>query len=318
MSGLRLDGRVAAVTGAGRGIGRAYALYLAELGAKVVVNDLGGSTQGQGHDKNPADEVVTQINENGGHAVANYADVSTEDGGRSVIDTATQRFGTIDILVNNAGNMVWGSLPEAGIDVIEAHWAVHVRGAYNTIYAAWPYFQAKNYGRVVLTTSVGLFGLQDNVGYATAKASMIGLANSITVSRGTANINVNCIAPNAVTRLAARTEEEARPVEAATTANAMDPALVAPMVAYLAHESCDVSGEVFVAGAGRFARLFVGVTRGYVHPGGQAEAPTIDDIAANIDAITDEAGYYVPASLMDWTGPYFAHLKTRSSDRGRR
>jgi NAD(P)-dependent dehydrogenase (short-subunit alcohol dehydrogenase family) len=314
MSGLRLDGRVAAITGAGRGIGRAYALYLAELGAKVVVNDLGGSTRGQGAGDNaPADEVVSQIQANGGRAVANYSDVSTEDGGKSVIDTATQEFGTIDILVNNAGNMVWGSLPEAGIDVIEAHWAVHVRGAYNTIHAAWPYFQANNYGRVVLTTSVGMFGLKDNVGYATAKASMIGLANSITVSRGQANINVNCIAPNAITRLAARTEQEAQPPK---TNGAMDPALVAPMVAYLAHESCHVSGEVFVAGAGRFARLFVGVTPGYVHPGyvhpgsqAQAKAPTIDDIAANINAITDEAGYYVPTSLMDWTAPYLAHLK---------
>jgi NAD(P)-dependent dehydrogenase (short-subunit alcohol dehydrogenase family) len=309
MSGLRLDGRVAAITGAGRGIGRAYALYLAELGAKVVVNDLGGSTRGQGAGDNaPADEVVNQIQVNGGRAVANYSDVSTEDGGKSVIDTATQEFGTIDILVNNAGNMVWGSLPEAGVDVIEAHWAVHVRGAYNTIHAAWPYFQANNYGRVVLTTSVGMFGLKDNVGYATAKASMIGLANSITVSRGEANINVNCIAPNAITRLAARTEQEAQPPK---TNSAMDPALVAPMVAYLAHESCHVSGEVFVAGAGRFARLFVGVTPGYVHPGGQAQAkaPTIDDIAANINAITDEAGYYVPTSLMDWTAPYLAHLK---------
>src|ERR1700733_14988985 len=293
MSGLRLDGRVAAVTGAGRGIGRAYALHLAELGAKVVVNDLGGSTRGQGAGDNaPADEVVNQIQANGGEAVANYADVSTEDGGRSVIDTATQEFGTFDILVNNAGNMVWGSLPEAGIDVIDAHWAVHVRGAYNTIHAAWPIFQAKNYGRVVLTTSVGMFGLKDNVGYATAKASMIGLANSITVSRGKADINVNCIAPNAVTRLAARTEHEAQQIEAADTTNAMDPALVAPMVASLVPESCHASGEVFVAGAGRFARLFVAVTPGYVHPSSQTQtqAPTIDDIAANIHPITDQAG----------------------------
>ena len=314
MSRLRLDGRVAAITGAGRGIGRAYALYLAELGAKVVVNDLGGSTRGQGaSDQAPADEVVKQINDQGGHAVANYADVSETEGGRSVIDTAVNKFGAIDILVNNAGNMVWGSLPEAGIDVIEAHWAVHVRGAYNTIHAAWPHFQANNYGRVVLTTSVGMFGLKDNVGYATAKASMIGLANSITVSRGHANINVNCIAPNAVTRLAARTDEEAKRLQETTSTNAMDPALVAPMVAYLAHESCHLSGEVFVAGAGRFARLFVGVTPGYVHPGPTgatgATGPTIDDIAANINAITDEAGYYVPASLMDWTAPYLAHLK---------
>ncbi|HEY6789244.1 MAG TPA: SDR family NAD(P)-dependent oxidoreductase, partial [Trebonia sp.] len=291
MSGLRLDGRVAAVTGAGRGIGRAYALLLAQLGAKVVVNDLGGSTLGLGSDAGPADEVVKQVQAAGGTAVANYGDVATVDGGKSVVDAALQEFGGIDIVVNNAGNMVWGSLPEATIETIEAHWAVHVRGAFNTLHAAWPYFLEKNYGRVVLTTSVGMFGLPGNIGYAIAKASMIGMAKSLTVGRGDANVNINCIAPNAITRLGVRTvqektvQEKTAREQAAQEAMApvMDPALVAPMVAYLAHESCDVSGEVFVAGAGRFARLFLGVTPGYVHPG--LTGVTVDDVAANWAAI---------------------------------
>jgi NAD(P)-dependent dehydrogenase (short-subunit alcohol dehydrogenase family) len=305
MSGLRLDGRVAAVTGAGRGIGRAYALLLGQLGAKVVVNDLGGSTLGTGGDAAPADEVVKQIEAGGGAAVANYGDVSTVEGGKSVIDTAVEHFGTIDIVVNNAGNMVWASLPEATIETIEAHWAVHVRGTFNTLHAAWPYFLEKNYGRAVLTTSVGMFGLMDNIGYAIAKASMLGMAKSLTVGRKDANININCIAPNAMTRLAARTEEEQAklpppPVE-------MDPANVAPMVAYLAHESCDVSGEVYVAGGGRFARLFVAVNDGYLHPG--LNGATIDDVAANWAQVNDETGYYVPSDLMDWAGHYMSHLR---------
>ena len=208
MNGLRLDGRVAAVTGAGRGIGRAYALLLGELGAKVVVNDLGASTLGTGGDEGPADEVVKQIEAAGGAAVANYADVSTVEGGKSVIGTAVEHFGGIDIVVNNAGNMVWGSLPEATIETIDAHWAVHVRGSFNTLHAAWPYFLEKNYGRAILTTSVGMFGLMDNIGYAIAKASMIGMAKSLTVGRKDANININCIAPNAMTRISGRTEEE--------------------------------------------------------------------------------------------------------------
>jgi NAD(P)-dependent dehydrogenase (short-subunit alcohol dehydrogenase family) len=303
MSELRLDGRVAAVTGAGRGIGRAYALYLARLGARVVVNDLGGSTLGLGEDTAPADEVVKQIQAIGGTAVANHGDVSTVDGGTSVVDTAVEEYGRIDILVNNAGNMVWGSLPEATIETIEAHWAVHVRGTYNTCYAAWPYMLEQDYGRVVLTTSVGMFGLPDNIGYAVAKASFIGMAKSMTVGRGDANININCIAPNAMTRLAARPGEEQ--AEDPEPSPEMDPALVAPMVAYLSHESCDVSGEVFVAGAGRFARLFVGVTPGHLHAG-QA-GPTVDDVAANWAAINDETGYYVPATLMDWAGHYLSH-----------
>src|SRR5215470_18728308 len=304
MSGLRLDGRVAAVTGAGRGIGRAYALLLGELGAKVVVNDLGGSTLGTGGDAAPADEVVKQIEAAGGAAVANYADVSTVDGGKSVIDTAVEHFGTIDIVVNNAGNMVWGSLPEATIETIDAHWAVHVRGSFNTLHAAWPYFLEKNYGRAILTTSVGMFGLMDNIGYAIAKASMIGMAKSLTVGRKDANININCIAPNAVTRLGARTAAEQ--AAQAAMAPVMDPALVAPMVAYLVHESCKVSGEAYVAGAGRFARLFVGVTPGYLHP--DRAGVTVDDVAGNWAAINDEAGYYVPGTLMDWAGRYMAHL----------
>jgi len=314
MSELRFDGRVAAVTGAGRGIGRAYALLLGQLGAKVVVNDLGGSTLGQGEDTGPADEVVKQIHAVGGTAAANYADVSTVDGGKSVIDTAVAEFGAIDIVINNAGNMVWGSLPDATAETIEAHWAVHVRGSFNTVHAAWPYFVEKNYGRVVLTTSVGIFGLPDNLGYAIAKASMIGMAKSLTVGRRDANININCIAPNAVTRLGARTAAEQAAQDA--MAPVMDPALVAPMVGYLAHESCHVSGEAYVAGAGRFARLFVGVTPGYLHPG--VTGTTVDDIATHWAAINDETGYYVPDTLADWARHYMAHLSRGSSDRGHR
>jgi NAD(P)-dependent dehydrogenase (short-subunit alcohol dehydrogenase family) len=305
MSGLRLDGRVAAVTGAGRGIGRAYALLLGQLGAKVVVNDLGGSTLGTGQDASPADEVVKQIEAGGGAAVGNYADVSTVEGGKSVIDTAVEHFGGIDIVVNNAGNMVWASLPEATIEIIDAHYAVHVRGSFNTLHAAWPYFLEKNYGRAILTTSVGMFGLMDNIGYAIAKASMIGMAKSLTVGRKDANININCIAPNAMTRLAARTEEEQAKLEPPPAE--MDPENVAPMVAYLAHESCPVSGEVYVAGGGRFARLFVGATPGYLHPG--LTGTTVDDVAANWAAINDETGYYVPSTLMDWAGHYLSHLR---------
>jgi NAD(P)-dependent dehydrogenase (short-subunit alcohol dehydrogenase family) len=304
MSGLRLDGRVAAVTGAGRGIGRAYALYLARLGAQVIVNDLGGNSVGGGHDNAPADDVVKQILAAGGQAAASYADVSTVEGGKAVIDTALDRFGGIDIVVNNAGNMVWASLPEADAATIEAHWAVHVRGSFNTLHAAWPHFLGKNYGRAILTTSVGIFGLMDNIGYAIAKAAMIGMAKSLTVGREDANININCIAPNALTRLGLRTEAEQ--ANQAPPPPSMDPMNVAPMIAYLAHESCDVSGEVYVAGGGRFARLFVAHTNGYLHPG--LTGATIDDVAANWAEINDEAGYYVPSTLLDWSGHYLSHL----------
>ncbi len=308
MSGLRLDGRVAAVTGAGRGIGRAYALLLGELGAKVVVNDLGGSTLGKGTDPGPANEVVDTIKAAGGSAVANIADVSTVEGGKSVIDTAISEYGKIDILVNNAGNMVWGSLPEATVDTIEAHLSVHVKGSFNTCYAAWPYFLEQNYGRVLLTTSVGMFGLMDNIGYAIAKASFIGMAKSMTVGRRDANININCIAPNAMTRLGARPagEDDVLAEMQPEPTPLMDPALVAPLVAYLSHEDCDVSGEVYVGGAGKFSRLFVGVTPGYMSA--DPLNVSIDEVAANWAQINDETGYYVPSDIMDWAAHYMAHL----------
>src|ERR1700734_85143 len=288
MSGLRLDGRVAAVTGAGRGIGRAYALLLGQLGAQVVVNDLGGSTLGIGGDAAPADEVVKQIEAAGGAAVANYGDVSTVEGGTSVIDTAVEHFGTIDIVVNNAGNMVWGSLPDATIETIDAHYKVHVQGSFNTLRAAWPYFLEKNYGRAILTTSIGMFGLMDNIGYAIAKASMIGMAKSLTVGRKDANININCIAPNAMTRISGRTEEEQeQAAQAAQSVPAMDPVNVAPMVAYLAHESCHVSGETYLRSGGLRGKTppVTGASSGI----GRSTALALADAGANVALVARRA-----------------------------
>ena len=305
MGELRLDGRVAAVTGAGRGIGRAYALLLGQLGAKVVVNDLGGSTLGTGLDAGPANDVVEEIRAAGGTAYANTSDVSTVEGGAAVVDDAVREFGQLDILVNNAGNMVWGGLPEATIETVDAHLDVHVRGSFNTCVAAWPHFEKQNYGRVVLTTSVGLFGLLDNLGYAIAKAAFIGMAKSMTLQRGEANITVNCIAPNAMTRLGAHPNDNLDKIRPEPTP-LMDAGLVAPMVAYLAHESCRASGETYVAGAGRFARLFVGSTVGYLHD--DPAQVTVDDVASHWAEINDETGYYVPANLMDWAGHFMAHL----------
>jgi len=180
MTKFRFDGRVAVVTGAGRGIGRAYALLLGSRGAKVVVNDLGGSTKGTGHDPAPAQQVAGQITEAGGTAVADASDVSTVEGGQRAVDAAVSEFGRVDIVVNNAGNVIYGALPEVDASVLDAVLAVHVRGTFNVTRAAWPHMLAQNYGRVVLTGSTGMFGLPDNLSYATAKAAMIGMAQATT------------------------------------------------------------------------------------------------------------------------------------------
>jgi NAD(P)-dependent dehydrogenase (short-subunit alcohol dehydrogenase family) len=300
---LRFDGRVAVVTGAGRGIGRAYARLLAERGASVVVNDLGGTKEGEGSDPGPARDVATEIERAGGRALADASDVATEEGGRSLIAAAIDAFGRIDIIVNNAGNIRWGGLPEADLDNLDRHLAVHVRGSFNTTRAAWSCMVEQGYGRVVLTTSAGIFGLADNLGYATAKAAVIGMAQSLAVAGGPDGIKVNLIAPNAWTRVGVHPSDGLDALNRPAPA-LMEPEQVAPMASFLAHEACEVSGRIYLGGAGRFARMFVGVTEGYVASG---EQPTMEDIAANWDAINDEGEFYVPADLRDWSAHYMAH-----------
>ncbi len=301
MTTYNFDGRVAVVTGAARGIGRAYADLLAERGAKVVVNDLGGSTAGTGHDPGRAHDAAAELRAVGGAAIPDSHDVSTAEGGQAIIDAAVNEFGRIDIVVNNAGNVLWGDPTEATIDTMESQLAVHVLGAFNLTRAAWPHLVEQKYGRIVLTASTGMFGLPDNLGYATAKAAMIGMAKSLTAAAGDRDIKINVIAPNASTRMGMR---DAPPVE--TPPPNMHPALVAPMVGFLAHESCPVSGEIYVAGASRFGRIFVAGNDGYLHDGD--EPATIEDIADQWKSINDESGYYVPASLMDWAGHFMSHL----------
>jgi NAD(P)-dependent dehydrogenase (short-subunit alcohol dehydrogenase family) len=303
MSEFSFDGRVAVVTGAGRGIGRAHARLLAARGAKVVVNDLGGSMEGEGADAGPAQKVVDEIRAAGGTAVVDTHDVSTQAGGEAIIGSALENFGRIDIVVNNAGIIRWAGLPEVDAENLERHLAVHLIGSFNTMRAAWPHFVEQQYGRVVLTTSSGMFGLDNNLSYAAAKAGTVGLARSAKLAGEPHGIKVNLIAPAAMTRMGGGSAEDddARPTPGMPY---MPSDAVAPMVAFLAHESCPVSGEIYTAGAGRFARLFLASTEGYVHQDGPAG---IEDVARNWDAINDEKGYYVPADLMAWSGAFLKH-----------
>lgn len=304
MSDLRFDGRVAVVTGAGRGIGRAYARLLAELGASVVVNDLGSSIRGDGLDGAPAAAVAAEIVDAGGAAVADRHDVADPAGAHALVDLAVDRFGRIDVVVNNAGIIRWAGLPDADLDNISQHLAVHVAGSFNTARAAWPHFVAQEFGRIVMTTSAGVFGLPANLGYATAKGGVIGMTRSLAVAGAERGIKVNLIAPAAMTRMAGPTGDEPDPDD--PMAVAMAPELVAPMVAFLAHEDCPVTGEIYAAGAGRFARVFLASTPGYVHEDG---APTVDDVAAHWPEINDESGYEIPRDLMSWSARFTGHLR---------
>jgi NAD(P)-dependent dehydrogenase (short-subunit alcohol dehydrogenase family) len=290
--------RVAVVTGAGRGIGRAHARLLADRGARVVVNDLGGSREGVGADVEPTTAVAAEIDAAGGVAIADNSDVATPAGAQSLVDAAVEQFGRIDILINNAGIIRWAGFPEADADNLARHLAVHVTGSFNTTRSAWPHMVEQGYGRIVMTTSTGMFGLPDNLSYATAKGAVVGLTRSLTTAGAAHGIKVNLIAPAAMTRMAGQpgNEENAQ----------MSPELVAPMVAYLAHEACPVSGQIYAAGAGRFARIFIASTEGYVH---STPEPTIEDVVENWGTINDETGYYVPADLTAWSAAFMAHLR---------
>jgi NAD(P)-dependent dehydrogenase (short-subunit alcohol dehydrogenase family) len=294
------EGRVAVVTGAGRGLGRAHALLLAARGARVVVNDLGGSMEGMGADAEPATNVAAEIGAAGGVAIADTNDVSTEAGAHALVDATTSAFGRIDILINNAGINRWARFPGVDVESFEAHHAVHVLGSFNTARAAWPHMVEQRYGRIVMTTSAGIFGLLGNLAYATAKGAVIGLTRSLTTEGAEHGIKVNAIAPVAWTRMAGTpgNDREAPPQ--------LVPELVAPMVAFLAHEDCPVSGEIYAAGAGRFARVFIAETAGYVDA---ASEPTIEAVADNWATINDETGYSVPADLNTWSAAFMAHLR---------
>ena len=292
------EGRVAVITGAGRGIGRAYALLLASRGARVVVNDLGGSIQGQGSDAGVATTVAAEIADAGGSAIPDQNDVAAPSGAQALVAAAVDNFGRLDILINNAGIMQWAGLPDVDQENLERHLAVHVLGSFNTTRAAWPHMVEQGYGRIVMTTSSGIFGLPKNLSYATAKGGVIGLTRSIASMSEAHGIRINLVAPAAMTRMAG---PDADPDD---TSSPMAPGRVAPLVAFLAHEACPVNGELYAAGAGRFARIFIAATPGYV-----ATQATVEDVAEHWDEINREQGYVVPRDLPDWSTSFLAHLQ---------
>jgi len=299
------EGRVAVVTGAGRGIGRAHARLLAERGASVVVNDLGGSRQGLGADAEPAATVAAEIVAAGGVAIADHSDVAVTEGAQRLVDAAIEQFGRLDILINNAGIIKWAGMPEVDAEDLARHFAVHVGGSFNTTRAAWPHMVEQRYGRIVMTSSSGMFGLLENLSYATAKAGIIGLTRSLMTEGAAHNILVNAIAPAAMTRMSGRSADETDALGADPGTGPMSPDRVAPLVAFLAHEDCPVSGEIYAAGGGRFARIFVAEAVGYVNA---SPEPTIEDVAENWATINDETDYYVPPDLMAWSAAFLSHL----------
>jgi len=299
MAELRFDGRVAVVTGAGQGLGRQHALELAARGAKVVVNDLGGALDGSGSSTGPAATVVEEITKAGGEAVANTDNVATPEGAQAIVAAALDAFGRIDIVVNNAGILRDKSFKNMAPEEFDQVIAVHLRGSFLVTHAAWPHLREQAYGRVVMTTSpAGLFGNFGQANYSSAKMGLVGLTKTLAAEGAKYNIKVNAIAPIAWTRM---TEELFPP----DYKDKLSVELVTPVVAWLAHESNDGSGETYSVGGGRVARVFVAEGPGFTQQGGLSA----EDVRDNWPQINEVEPYLLAKNIGEQTMAVFDAIK---------
>ncbi len=284
--------RVAVVTGAGGGLGRAYALLLASRGAAVVVNDLGGSVHGEGSDAHAADKVVEEIQAAGGTAVAEYSSVADPDGGAAIVDRAVDSFGRLDIVISNAGILRDRTLVNMTVEDLRSVLAVHLEGAFYVTMPAFRIMKEQQYGRIIFATSAsGLFGNFGQTNYGAAKGGLVGFMNALKLEGAKYNVLVNSVAPIAQTRM---TEEILGEM-----ADQFDPESVAPAVAYLASEQNQLTGEIWSVGGGSVSRVFIGLTEGYFkHP--DREGPLrIEDVVEHVQDVRVEDGYIVPFSARD-------------------
>ncbi len=276
---INYEGRVAVVTGAGAGLGRSHALFLASRGAKVVVNDLGGTVEGTGSSNAAADRVVQEITDAGGVAAPNYNSVADQAGGKAIIKTATDNFGRIDILINNAGNNIEGSFRKISMDDFRAVMDVHLMGAVYCTQAAWQHMLDQEYGRVIMTTSAaGLYGGHGLSNYAAAKIALVGLMNSLVLEGRKRGITVNSIAPMAMTRMSKDAMDD-------KTGPLLTPEFVTSIVGLLASENHKGSGDIISAGAGYYSKI--GIVEGAGVYFGAESPPSPDDLAGRFDDICD-------------------------------
>jgi len=291
MAEVRFDGRVAIVTGAGSGLGREYALLLGARGAKVVVNDAGTTSEGTGASPEPARAVAAEITERGGAAVADSHTISTPEGGAAIVSAALDRFGRVDILINNAGMARQAAFADLSFGDLDDVLSVNLRGVFCVTQPAWRAMRAQGYGRILNTISGSVFGFPRSAATAAAKAGLIGLTRALAYEGAETGIRVNALAPVAHTRILAEVPDES--FREWVAANC-PPRLVAPVAAWLVHEDCPVSGELFTAGGGRTARVFMGVT-----PGLRAADPTPESVRDGFDSVQRESGYLVPTTAVE-------------------
>ncbi len=298
---IRFDDRVAVITGAGGGLGRAHALLLASRGAKIVVNDLGGSMDGVGGDNTPAQKVCDEVKALGGEAVPNYDSVSEWDSAQKIIKTAIDSFGKVDILINNAGILRDKSIMKMEIQDWELIMDVHLSGTFFCTKAAFPYMREAGYGRILSTSSAaGIYGNFGQVNYGAAKMGIAGMMLSVRLEGAKYNILANTLVPVAGTRLTAT-------VMPPQVVEMLKPEFVSPIAAYAVSEACTLSGQIFVAGAGYFSRAAIVEGPGVFFDDAAAVSP--DDIAAKISEIANLEGAVEYDSAPAQTGHSLSHLQ---------
>lgn len=295
---IDFSGQVAVVTGAGRGLGRLYALELARRGAAVVVNDLGGTMHGDGADAAIADRVVDEIERAGGVAVASHDSVATPEGGEAIVRTAIEQFGRLDAVVSNAG--IFDSVPFD--ELSPAQWrrmlGVHLDGGFHLCQPAFRAMKVRGRGRfVIIASSAGLFGQPLEAHYAAAKAGLVGLTNVLAIEGAPHGILANSVLPFGTSRMVTETVPDKEYLARSGFLNAIRPELVVPIVVFLASRACDFSHRSYSACAGRFARVFVGLGEGWLaQPGSE---PTAEDIATRIQQVSATDPYTIPSSIVD-------------------
>lgn len=309
---LRFDDRVAVVTGAGNGLGRAYALELARRGAAVVVNDIGSSVGGENSSTTPADAVVDEIRAAGGTAIADHRSVAHVTDGPDIVEQAVAEFGRIDIVVNNAGILRDRPLE----DMSHQEWSdvlgVHLNGTFHLTQAAWRHMKRQQYGRIVSTASgAGIFGNAGHANYGAAKMGVVGLTRMVAVEGRAVGVNANIVAPAALTRMSSSKGERTRGSDVmGALFQGFQPELVAPLVAWLAHESCSTTGEIFSAGGGRVARVFIAEAHGWVD-----QHITAERLQEHWDEIcSTQREFSVPRSMSDEIAMMVADFRTSSAE----
>ncbi|HKP40376.1 SDR family NAD(P)-dependent oxidoreductase [Mycobacterium sp.] len=295
---IDFTGQVAVVTGAGRGLGRLYAVELARRGASVVVNDLGGTMGGEGSDDTVADQVVDEIVTAGGTAVASHDSVDSPEGGQAIVQTAVEHFGRLDAVVSNAG--IFNSIPfdELTVDDWRRMLRVHLDGGFYLAQPAYQVMKSRGYGRFVfIASSAGMFGQHLEAHYAAAKAGLVGLANVIALEGAPHGILANTVLPFGLSRMVTETLGDPKAVEESGFFKAIRPELVAPIVMFLASRACEFSHQNYSACGGRFARVFIGLGEGWLAE--PKSSVTADDIAAHLAEIAATEPFTVPGSIYD-------------------